>query len=338
MVRFRENVNWDRTQSLLRMGWGDPKQKNTATDVMLDSGALFEVKYPPARYWDSQATESSDDYPIPFDGEGMDAKPLFKFVVREDTKEILGLHSGKYPELPNYGYLAETAEMLFPNSTTSCTVFGKGERVALTQDIQEPFDLGGGDVVRPQLLWMSSFNGQWSTTVYDLMGRLFCMNQLVGRAPMFRVKHTKNHDLMLQTRREIVIDHMKRSETFKRMAEVLRDQEYTNEQFIELTKDLVPNPPPPIDEATGEPLPLDERSLAPVIAKRKAMKERWVKEVEKFGTPEVGGTAWLAYNAIQGAEQHDMGRGEATNERSLLRAIEGKTLLADRALDLLHRI
>ena len=71
--------------------------------------------------------------------------PLYKWAVREDDNEPLGLHSGTYAECDSYKYVGDMAERLFPNSTESCTLFGKGERMALAQNIGDPIDLGDGD-------------------------------------------------------------------------------------------------------------------------------------------------------------------------------------------------
>ena len=333
MARFREIVSWTAKgeHPLLEKS----SEKTTAHQILTRAGADFDVIYPPARWWDSSGELSVDEYPVPMDGDSLNDSPLYKWVVRADTGDVLGLHSGNYPTLPNYGYLADVAEELFPNSAVSCTVFGKGERIALSQQLQDPVDLGGGDLIQPSLLWITSFNAQWATAVHDNIGRLFCMNQLVGNKPIFKVRHTKNHNVMLEVRSQIVMDHMKRAEAFTNMARILKDQDFTNEQFNIMVKNLVPDPIPHKDEK-GVPLPITEMQWFPVKDKRKVFKDRWVKEVEQFGSNDVGGNRWLAYNAIQGAEQHDLGRGETSDERSFLRAIEGKTTFSDKALSLLR--
>ena len=327
MARLREIVSWTSKSDHPFLDKG--AEKTTARKMLAKADADFSVIYPPARWCDTRG--EGYVYPIPTDGVGEDGgTPLFKWVVREDTGDVLGLHSGNYPMLPSYRYLADTAEEMFPNSTTSCTVFGKGERIALSQQLQEPVDLGGGDVIQSSLLWISSFNAQWATAVHDNIRRLFCMNQLVGSVPLFKVRHTKNHNQSLENRSRIVIDHMRRSEAFANMARILKEQEYSDEQFRLLVKHLVPDPTPWKDDL-GQFLPLEDRQWTHILDKRKAFKERWTGECEKFGR-HGGGNRWLAYNAIQGAEQHDLGRGKPIEERSFLRAIERKTSLSDKAL------
>ena len=90
-----------------------------------------------------------------------------------DNNNVLGLHGRGYPSTGGYHFLAEMAESLFPETTTSCTVFGLGEKIAITQDLISPVDIGSGDVIQPQICWISSLNGRWTTSVYDLSTRLF---------------------------------------------------------------------------------------------------------------------------------------------------------------------
>jgi hypothetical protein len=59
-----------------------------ALAVMADADALFEVRYPPA-------TWGADDDGHPMVESGVnEGLPLYKWVVRSDTNEPLGLHSG----------------------------------------------------------------------------------------------------------------------------------------------------------------------------------------------------------------------------------------------------
>ena len=65
------------------------------------------------------------------------------------------------------------------------------------------------------------------------------------------------------------------------------------------------------------------------------MTNKWNEEREEWGE----GTRWLAYNAVQGAEQHHINSGfkktEAAQQKSLMKAIDGATPLSTRALTLL---
>ena len=282
-----------------------------ALAVMESAGALFDVSYPPSGY------NNHGDYVIPKVGRGTNAgAPLHKYVVRGDTGDVLGLHSQSYAETDGYRFLGEIAEAMFPSTTTSCTLFGAGEKVALTQDIVSSLDLGNGDWIQPQICWITSFNGKWRTSAYDLTERLFCQNQLVGQTPLVAVKHTRNHDDLLRMR--------VRAETLKRMALVLKDQEFTDAAFRGLSEQLVPTPEP---DAHG-------KTVNACNYRRSAFVKHWRREREEFGP----GNRWMAFNAIQGAEQHEINgqvRGLRNRDRALEKAIDNKTPLADKALALL---
>tara|TARA_R110002012_G_scaffold5829_4_gene27017 strand:- start:3187 stop:4218 length:1032 start_codon:yes stop_codon:yes gene_type:complete len=315
-----------------------------ALDVMENAGALFEVHYPAATWG------YDGDHPTITSGKN-EGLPLYKWVVRTDTDEPLGLHSGTFAESGSYRQVGEMAEKMFPNSATSCTLFGKGERMALTQDIGEKIDLGDGDVIQPSIMWISSFNGQWSTGVFDLIGRLFCANQLVGQTPLFSVKHTRNHDVTFEQRTSVLVQTIERAEQIGRMAKIMKDQPLVDREFEALIKKVVPVPPFIKDQDGKNTDRIHAKAEKNMIANRKAMTTMWQKECAEFGLVysrvkpsgeeyEVfDGNKWLAYNAVQGAEQHqistDFMTTEQAQQKSLIKAVNGRTPYADRTWNIL---
>jgi hypothetical protein len=315
----------------------DETSKN-ALAVMENAGALFEVNYPSAMWVGSQP-------PVVETGvnEGI---PLYKWAVRADSNVPLGLHSGTYAQTDSYRYVGEMAERLFPNSTESCTLFGKGERMALAQNIGDPIDLGNGDIIKPQVMWVSSFNGQWSTSVYHLTRRWFCMNQLVGNKPIFSVKHTKHHNLTFEQRSHILQEAMEHAQTLARMALALKNQPYVEAQFDALVKRIVPLPKPYNDD--GDIHAIAERTMK---RNRDAMHISWRTECTEFGKVTAmetinaerveifDGNRWLAYNAVQGAEQHNINArfnmSDTGKQRSMTKMINGRTPYAEKALNVL---
>ena len=296
--------------------------------VMREADALFDVDYPPSGYVRTVDypghREKTTTTPAVKDGVNK-GKARHKYVVRTDTGEVLGLHSHTYAETDGYSFIADMAEEMFPESTTSCTVFGNGEKIAVTQDLVNPVDLGDGDWIQSQVCWITSYNGVWPTAVYDLTRRLFCQNQLVGQMPLVRVKHTKNHDHLLEMRIRILEGSIARAKTVSAMARVLRDQEYSDEQFDRLVSQILP-----VNHTE-----MTERQANNVLTRQQYCRGAWYKEKEEFGA----GNRWLAYNAVQGAEQHRInGRvrgGQFSRDRALEKAIDQKTPLAEKALALL---
>jgi hypothetical protein len=290
---------------------------------MEDAGALFEVAFPPSGY-ESPFSIFPNETIYPRVDSGVNkGTPLHKYVIRTDTDQVLGLHSHKYAETDGYKFIADMAEELFPKTTTSCTVFGVGEKIAVTQELVSPIDLGEGDFIQPQICWITSYNGVWATAVYDLTHRLFCQNQLVGE-PLVKVKHTKNHDSLLEMRVRILEGSIARSEALANMARVLKDQEFTDQQFRDLLLQMMPS--------TGD---MTDRQQNNLSTKRQYCHTAWSRERQEFGA----GNRWMAYNAVQGAEQHRInGRargGLYDPMKAMEKAIDSKTPLAEQAMALL---
>ena len=288
-----------------------------ARETMGEAGALFPVHYPAAEHYCLRR----EDAHIPVIESGVyKGEPLYKFVVREDTGQVVGLHSGKYPEVDGYQMLADMADMMFPASTTSCTLWGAGERVAVTQQLSDSIDLGNGDKIQSHLVWISSLDGSWSTSVYDMQRRFFCQNQLVGR-PLIKVRHTKNHDDIFEMKATILKEAAQQALTWQGKALALKQQPMIDSEFFELINQLVP-----IEDD------MSTRKENSVRTARSSMLYRWEQEKKEWGD----GNGWLAWNAVQGAEQHTVNAGRNRDKaKSLQKALEGKTPLANKAMSLI---
>ena len=288
-----------------------------ARETMGDTGALFPVHYPAAQH---HCLRREDAHIPTFESGTYKNVPLYKFVVREDTGQVVGLHSGKYPEVDGYQMLADMADMMFPASTMSCTLWGAGERVAVTQQLSDSIDLGNGDKIQSHLVWISSLDGSWSTSVYDMQRRFFCQNQLVGR-PLIKVRHTKNHDDIFEMKATILKEAAQQALTWQGKALALKQQPMIDLQFFELVNQLMPME----DD-------MSTRKENSVRTARSSMLYRWEQEKKEWGD----GNGWLAWNAIQGAEQHTINAGTSRDKaKSLQKAIEGKTPLANKAMALI---
>jgi len=295
-----------------------------AHTVMAEADALFDVAYPASSYVRKEGDSPDGVVVTPSVRGGLHkGSPLHKYVMRTDTGDVLGLHSHKYAETAGYGYIADMAEELFPQKTTSCTVFGVGEKIAVTQELVAPIDLGQGDIIQPQICWITSYNGVWPTSVYDLTQRLFCQNQLMGK-PLIKVKHTKNHDSLLEMRVRILEGSIERAEALVNMARILKDQEFTDTQFNELVAQVLP--------IEGD---MTDRQKDNVWTRHQYCRAAWARERNEFGA----GNRWMAYNAVQGAEQHRInGRargGLYDPMKAMEKAIDNKTPLAEQAMALL---
>jgi len=298
----------------------------TAHEVMENVGALFDVEYVPAGFQDNGFYTR-----VPGDV----GKPMYKWVNRlsdDNESKPLAIHKGSYPEVDGYKHLADMAEFMFPLSSKECTLFGDGERVLLVQQLADPMDLGDGDTIQSNIIWVSSLNGTWSTKVYDMTERFFCQNQLIG-LPLISVRHTRNHDSLLSMRVEILEGAKARADAWTGQAREWKDQEMIDSEFFEMVNDLMPIP----EYNNTNDLVRDRIKM-----KRNNILDRWYKERDAFPTstePKVA-NKWCAYNAFQGAEQHYInakGRGHNwSRDRALVKAIDGKTPLATQAFNYLR--
>jgi len=289
-------------------------------------GGVFPVMYVPSGY---MANDGAFYAPVYQHGKSK-GQPLDRYVLRGDTGQVLGSHSGKYPEREGYQHVYDTLEQLFPESCSSVSVFGNGERVVVEQVLDEPFDLGGGDTIQPFIYTRMSLNGVWKTEIIPIQQRISCENMLGHAGQLIGVKATKNHDNMLTMRAAVLESSMEQTRTMQVMARVLKDQEFTDLQFAQLVNKVFPNPEP---DAHHKTVTARNLRVAAVGTAWRAEKEYWNTQV---------GDRWLAYNAFQGAEQHRISTGfkdtDSAKERSYTRALDGKTPIADAALKYLAEV
>ena len=236
--------------------------------------------------------------------------------------------SGGYPERDGYRHIFDTLEGMFPNTCTGVTVYGAGERAVISQELGEPIDLGGGDLIQPFLYTRMSLNRTWATAAIPKMSRISCENALGSSGAIINVKATKNHDLRLTLEAEIMQASLNQAEALRRMAYVMKSQEFTDGQFMDMVQGLIPKPES--DHQTAQ------TRRANKIA---ACSQAWMNEMDTQISGSPFGNMWLAYNAVQGAEQHVINspntlideNGEKYRDQSvgLAKTLDGKTPLAD---------
>ena len=270
-------------------------------------------------------------------------KPQFQFIYRTDTEQALGVVSGAYPARDGYRHVLDTMESLFPFTCTGISVFGAGERAVIAQELGDPIDLGGGDLIRPFLYTRMSLNRTWATQCIPKMSRISCENALGASGAIISVKATRNHDIRLTMEAEIQQASLDQANTLRRMAFVMKDQEFTDTAFHDMMQKLIP-------------VPESEHQASHTRRSNKiaACNQAWHQERESHGTAVASvtdgflGNMWLAYNAVQGAEQHiinspntlidENGAKYRDQDMGLSKTLDGKTPLADECEKYLIRL
>jgi hypothetical protein len=297
-----------------RANFGADSVRAVATEKVAD----FDVTYAPSGY----IHPVTGEHVIPTYKTGTyRGEPADQYILRADTRDVVGNMSGRYPTRDGYKHVFDTLDSMFPNSCEGITVYGSGERVVVEQVLDEPFDLGNGDLIQPYIYTRMSLNGTWKTEIIPITRRISCENMLGHVGQLVGVRATKNHDQLLTMRASVVEMSMAQGQALKRMAQTLGDQNFTDLMFTQMMDLLLPTPDPEAHHKT----------VTAWQSKRVACNSSWREEKENHPYP----TMWTAYNAMQGAEQHRINTGGKTDEkarqRALTKALDGKTPIADAA-------
>ena len=288
-------------------------------DVASEVNADFPVEYVASQYTCPITGELKTPEYLKGNKRG-DALNLY--VLRTDgvPSVNLGLHSGRYPQRNGYKHVFETMETMFPSSCTDITVFGKGERIAITQQIGDPIEVMEGDDILPVIITSSSLNGQAKTTINAVGERVSCLNMLDLSKGLIQVKSTKNHDDLLTLRSALLEASKVNSDSLVTFARQLSSSTLSDTAFYRMLNTLLPEAEE--DAAT--------KTKNAIEAKRHAILNAWSQE-----TNGDWGNGWLAYNAFQGAEQHRINQGfkstTAAKQKGFEKVLDRSTPIADAA-------
>ena len=127
-----------------RANFGADSVRAVATEKVAD----FDVTYAPSGY----IHPVTGEHVIPTYKTGTyRGEPADQYILRADTRDVVGNMSGRYPTRDGYKHVFDTLDSMFPNSCEGITVYGSGERVVVEQVLDEPFDLGNGDLIQPYI-------------------------------------------------------------------------------------------------------------------------------------------------------------------------------------------
>ena len=174
--------------------------------------------------------------------------------------------------------------------------------------------------MQPYVYTRMSLNGVWKTEIIPVSRRISCENMLLNAGRIVSVRATKNHDQLLTMRSAVIEQSIAQGVALRNMAMVFKNQTFTDMAFEKMVKDIFPSPE---HDAHTRTLNLHQD-------KTMAVRNAWKRELLNEDA-----NMWTAYNAFQGAEQHKINANFKSNteskQRSLVRALDGKTPIADEA-------
>ena len=288
-------------------------------------GADFNVTYLPAGFLKQAVSWQEPEFTVPvYDSGEYEGQPKQMYIVRDDTNEVVGQHSSKYPKRDADDHNFEVLENAFPNTCENVQIWDNGGLCLVTQSIGEAVELPIGDEVIQYVYSVMSLNGTKRTMTIPKASRVSCTNALGLTLAIISSKATRNHDARISFQAEVFEKSEIQLDALVRMAKVFTSKNFTDQEFSRLVDNLLEVPDK--DAST--------RSVNTYQRTRNSMFTTWRKECQEFGDQNM----WLAYNAVQGAEQHRVNANfkseddkgyEAGQKKSIFNALEGGTPLAD---------
>ncbi len=285
------------------------------------TGADFTVSYQNGGYWDDEL----GSFIVPkYDTGEYKGEPKVRYIINDNTGEVVGNHSGRYPIRDGYTSNLEVLEQSFPNTCESVQMFDGGKRILVTQNLNEQFDLPMGDSLARYVYSVASLDGSKRSYSVPMALRISCQNQLGLAKAIFSAKASKHHDSRLWLQAEVFTQGDKQMADVMGMAKQLTAQSLTDAEFSRMVNRIMPRP---LESDSTKAKNKWEKS-------RDAIEANWRKEVSQFGER----NAWVAYNAVQGAEQHKINMNFRTKsdkgyergvQNSFMKSLEGKTPIAD---------
>ena len=290
-------------------------------DAALDANALFNVRDFPRTLPDGTIPKmESGKY------KGQPVKRSTYYVTADGEQKLLADSVSPQFPLSNYQQLVDMADAMFPNSCTGFRAFDEapvGHRILFTQEVSNPVDLGNGDTLVPNLMWISSLDTSWSEQAHGGTHRFFCANQIsYGTVPILKVKRTTNHDQILATKALVLAESMGHFEEFVTTATSLKRIPVSNAECWKILKAVLPEPD---EDASGQAKAKRERQVA-------GIRHYWHEEDDGPS----GGTAWALFNAFQSFEYHKgSGAAGVTTDDQKAEVAMGDAPITDRALSAL---
>lgn len=262
-----------------------------AIDAALDASALFEP----------QRTGTL----LPNGSECTETFTIYR-QYEDGTQAVLnaGVKANYYAG--SYRTLLDTAEAMFPNSTTGMRTWDHGAILVFTQDIDEPYTFGDGDSLTRSVMYTASLNSVYSTQAIGFSFRPFCTNQIGQGTLQISQKRSKNHDELLFSKAQIMAQAAARFDAFIQDATMLKGLQMTNglrRRILDTVAPLVTDPD------------ANQKAINHAEKRRDGIMYFYEEEADKFGE-----NAYSLYQAVQTYEYHTATKGK-TQELKQVRVV-----------------
>ena len=131
--------------------------------------------------------------------------PDFKTVIRQDTREVLGIRGNKYTPFQNKDAFQILDPFIGLNQACWHTagVLGKGERIWIQAKLPGHIEVTKNDIINSYFLLTNSHNGASGIKLLFSPQRVVCQNTLQmaligGESLIMNIRHTKNHEIKIK--------------------------------------------------------------------------------------------------------------------------------------------
>lgn len=255
-----------------------------------------------------------------------------KAVARDDTWEVLGIHSERYLGHGYKPWLIDNLSALTGGGAefANAGLLANGAQAWVQIEAPENVDASGGVVIRPFILATTSFDGSLATTYKTGFTNVVCDNTFAAfmseSGETYRRKHTKNSVFDIVSAADAVNTLHIVAERMSADIERLLNVDVTEKHwsaFVEAHAPIADDSSP--------------RSITLAESKRQQLTGLWRTDVR---VAPWAGTAWGVVQAVNTFNEHmSIVRNVDPYERKMTRAVKGMIGKDDRAtLDTLSGI
>ena len=218
------------------------------------------------------------------------AAPGMEFLARGDTRNILGVHGGRYQEVSNRQAFAVADVLKAQGAVFSrAAEINFGRRAYLTMDLPGvTYKIAEDDEITFGIRFLATHDGSGKLKGSVEAERLVCANGLTvpikGTKIEYAIAHTASAELRLAEAKEIMLGATRYARAFAAAAEHLIDTPMSVVEFGAFVDGLFPEPK------------MEDRRAHRNWAERRAELKKLFTEAE---TQDSGrGTKWAAFNAV----------------------------------------
>ena len=303
--------------------------KASAIDLAIDHGANFKpqplpIMHPSAgeqAIWDEHV-RAREDIRTP----GIDYTVWNESVTPPARLNSAVSHT--YAATP-YMQTVQMIEEVFPRSAVGFANINDGQRIMLFIELTGSVDLGGGDLITPNLVVIDSLDGSHATKIIPTAHRWFCENQLRHSRIIMSVKHTANHNRLLSQWTTQVARAKQDWELFIDRATSFKHINFDRRGYaVSWLHEVLPKP---------------EQGEKQTAQGYRSQLTRWENDIDSimrrydYEAGEFGHNAWSLLQAIQSHEYHTKTKGDADKQANAIIDPESKQKLTLRMEAIAHR-